>query len=63
MIVAVRVFAKLDPFHLRASQYFYMVVLSSLLMHYTIDGYLFAGLCAEGRGARSPPYSAPLLLQ
>lgn len=60
MIVAVRVFAKLDPFHLRSSQYFYMVVLSSLLMHYAIDGYMFAVSARRGAAVDKLPYAAPL---
>ncbi len=60
MIVAVRVFAKLDPLHLRPSQYFYIVVLSSLLMHYTIDGYMFAVSPRSGAAVDKLPYAAPL---
>ena len=60
MIIAVRLFAKIDPFHLRSSQYFYMVVLSSLLMHYSIDGYMFAVSARPGAAVDKLPLAGPL---
>ena len=55
-----RVADQLDPLGLRPSQYFYMVVLSSLLMHYAIDGYMFAVSARPSATVDTLPYSAPL---
>jgi len=60
LVIAVRTFAVVDPFHLRPAQYFYMVVLSSLLMHYAIDGYMFAVSARPGASVDKLPYAAPL---
>ena len=51
--------AKANPFHITFPQYYYMGVLSCLLIHYVLDGYLFT---VSNRGAPSfdtVPYSVP----
>jgi len=51
--------AHLDPWHLRFQQYYAMFVLSPLLIHYVVDGYVFA--TALGRKSRpdTMPYAIP----
>ncbi len=57
-------FAHLDPFRLGAAhsdhfqRYYYMGVLSVLLIHYAIDGYVFAVANRRGASIESMPYSA-----
>lgn len=58
LLGAVLLLQRLDPLELAPIQYYYMGVLSALLIHYVLDGYLFA--VSNGR-ATSPddnPYAA-----
>lgn len=48
--------AKADPFHLTFQQYYYMGVLSCLLIHYVLDGYLFAMSTRPDAETASLPY-------
>lgn len=50
--------AKADPFGLAFPQYYYMCVLSCLLIHYVLDGYLFAVSTRAGADAGDLPYTA-----
>lgn len=56
---AITTLIRMDPFGLTANQYYYMGVLSCLLMHYALDGYLF--FAAFGRDPESIPFAAPRL--
>lgn len=56
---AITMITRLDPFGLTANQYYYMGVLSCLLMHYALDGYLF--IAAFGKEPESVPFAAPRL--
>lgn len=47
------------PFSLSFMQYYYMVVLSALLIHYVLDGYLFAVSHVSRASADRIPYAAP----
>ncbi len=51
---------KLDPFHLPFQQYYYMGVLSCLLIHYVLDGYLFAVSTRPAASIERLPYAAPV---
>jgi hypothetical protein len=56
--------ARLDPFGLGAQpnafeRYYYMGVLSCLLIHYALDGWLFTVSNLSGVDAESEPYSVP----
>ncbi len=51
--------ATYDPFHITFAQYYYMGVLSCLLIHYVLDGYLFT-VSNRGEPEHSTvPYSVP----
>lgn len=57
-------FATLDPFGLNAGQhafqkYYYMGVLSCLLIHYVLDGYMFTVSNTASAKVESMPYAAP----
>lgn len=51
---------QLDPFHLPFQQYYYMAVLSCLLIHYVLDGYLFAVSTRPAASIEHAPYAAPV---
>ena len=51
--------SRLDPFRLNFSQYYYMGVLSCLLIHYVLDGYLFTVSNLSGATAEQIPLAAP----
>jgi hypothetical protein len=58
--------AKLDPLGLAAQpnafeRYYYMGVLSCLLIHYALDGWLFTVSNLRGVDARTEPYATPAL--
>lgn len=48
-----------DPFHLPFMQYYYMGMLSVLLIHYVLDGYVFAVANRKGADVATMPYAAP----
>jgi hypothetical protein len=50
---------RIDPLGLTANQYYYMGVLSCLLIHYALDGYLF--VAAFGGDPEGIPFAAPRL--
>ena len=50
---------KTDPLHLRFEQYYYMGVLSCLLIHYTLDGFLFTVSNARRASMEILPFAAP----
>jgi hypothetical protein len=57
LLFTVKSIAKADPLGLSSTQYYYMGVLSFLLQHYALDGYLFA---KSGKGEiEDIPYAAP----
>jgi len=51
--------AKMDPLGLTFQQYYYMGVLSCLLIHYVLDGYLFTVSNRAGAALERIPYAAP----
>jgi hypothetical protein len=51
-----------DPFRMRFDRYYYMVILSVLLIHYVVDGYLFAVSNRAGARFETMPYAAPAAL-
>lgn len=51
---------QLDPFHLPFQQYYYMGVLSCLLVHYALDAYLFAVSTRPNVTLARIPYAAPV---
>ena len=50
--------ATLDPWGISFDQYYYLGVLSCLLIHYVLDGYLFAVSARRGADPASVPYAA-----
>ncbi len=48
-----------NPFHMPFMQYYYMGMLSVLLIHYVLDGYVFLVANREGTDVRTMPYAAP----
>ena len=48
--------SRLDPFGLSFNHYYYMGVLSCLLIHYVLDGYLFTVTSAGVAPADRNPY-------
>lgn len=52
--------AKLDPLNLRFEQYYYAGVLSFLLIHYVLDGYLFFASHRQGALVDRVPYVVPV---
>lgn len=50
---------KLDPFGLTFQQYYYMGVLSCLLIHYVLDGYMFTVSNLKTTKMEQVPYAAP----
>jgi hypothetical protein len=51
--------ASLDPLGLSFQQYYYMGVLSCLLIHYVLDGYLFTISNQTGARPEQIPYTVP----
>jgi hypothetical protein len=51
--------ARLDPFGISFNQYYYMGVLSCLLIHYVLDAYLFAVSNRERASLERIPYAVP----
>ena len=50
---------RMDPFAIPYIQYYYMGVLSALLIHYVLDGYLFAVSNGRGVSEADNPYASP----
>ena len=55
---------KIDPFRsigvrIGFQQYYYMGVLSCLLIHYLLDGYFFTDSNRESARVEQTPYAAP----
>lgn len=50
----------LDPFHMPFQNYYYMGILSCLLIHYVLDGYLFAVSTRPQVSLSQVPYAAPV---
>ena len=50
---------RLDPWGLRFEQYYFMGLLSVLLVHYALDGYLFFASHRPGTRVEDVPYAAP----
>lgn len=50
---------QLDPFGLQFQQYYYMCVLSCLLIHYVLDGYFFTVSNRPQAASQGIPYAAP----
>jgi len=64
LLVVLIVLARLDPLGLRAEpnafeRYYYMGVLSCLLVHYALDGWLFSVSNLRGADTEREPYSVP----
>ncbi len=49
----------IDPLRLKPEQYYYMSVLSALLIHYVLDGYFFAVSNRAAASFESIPFAAP----
>lgn len=59
MLAAVAMLAQMNPWHLRFEQYYAMMVLSPLLVHYAVDGYVFAVALKRPAATDTMPYSVP----
>ncbi len=59
VVVAISALVWTDPLRIRWEQYYYMVALSVLLVHYVIDGYLFAVSNRASARFETNPYTAP----
>jgi hypothetical protein len=57
LVAVILAIARADPFHLAFQQYWFMAVLSVLLIHYLLDAYLFAFSLRRGRST-DLPYAA-----
>ncbi len=53
--------SRLDPLNLSFQQYYYMSVLSCLLVHYVLDGYLFAVSNRDTVEIKTTPFAIPAL--
>jgi hypothetical protein len=62
VLVGVAGVAHANPWGLRFDQYYAMFVLSPLLIHYVLDGYLFAVALRRGARADTMPYVVPALI-
>jgi hypothetical protein len=51
--------ARFDPFGISFNQYYYMGVLSCLLVHYVLDAYLFAVSHRDGATVELVPFAVP----
>ncbi|HEY3445868.1 MAG TPA: hypothetical protein VGK67_05850 [Myxococcales bacterium] len=59
VLVGVAGLSHLDPWHLRFQQYYAMFVLSPLLVHYVVDGYVFATALGRQSTPDTMPYVVP----
>lgn len=59
MFLILMTIIKIDPLHLSFAQYYYMGVLSGLLIHYVLDGYLFTISNRAGAAVERVPYAVP----
>jgi hypothetical protein len=61
LVAVMRVVQKLDPLHLPSdNQYYFMMVLSALLIHYALDMYLFGFSLLDRARRLQLPYTAPV---
>lgn len=58
LFASILVLVKADPFHLAFEQYYFMLVLSFLLIHYALDGYLFGVSLNRRRSPAELPFAA-----
>jgi len=59
LIMLIGVVKQLDPLHLQPNQYYFMMVLSALLIHYALDAYLFGFSLLDRARRLDLPYLAP----
>ena len=52
---------KADPFKIQFEQYYYMGILSALLIHYALDGWFFAIANTQRASGETMPYTAPAM--
>lgn len=59
LLLVIAGLVRVDPFGLQAEQYYYMTILSGLLVHYALDGYLFAVSNLARVDPERVPFAAP----